>query len=92
MHRVVNGYWPAYFLQRKLTRDERIKFSKVFWEMIFVADECVEVYDFLNSYFRMCTNMKNYVPARPWFDDPEEEEQWGCGYRDDTITQIKQDL
>ena len=39
----------------------------------------------------MCTKIKNYVPVRPWFDDPEEEEQWGCGYRDDMITQIKQD-
>ena len=60
--------------------------------MIFVTDECVEVYDFFNSYFRMCTNINNYVPVRPWFDDPDEEEHWGCGYRDDMITQIKQDL
>ena len=30
----------------------------------------------------MCTNKNNYVPVRPWFDDPDEEEQWGYGYRD----------
>ena len=28
----------------------------------------------------MCTNINNYVPVRLWFDDPDEEEQWGYGY------------
>ena len=56
-----------------------MKLEKAFWEMIFVTNECVEVYDFLKTYFRMCTNINNYVPVRPWFDDPDEEEQWGCG-------------
>ena len=40
----------------------------------------------------MCTKIHNCVPVRPWFDDPDEEEQWGCGYRDDMITQYKQDI
>ena len=40
----------------------------------------------------MCTNKDNYVPVRRWFDDPDEEEQWGYGYRDDMIAQFKQDL
>ena len=40
----------------------------------------------------MCTNINNYVPVRLWFDDPDEEEQWGYGYRDDMIAQFKQDL
>ena len=40
----------------------------------------------------MCTNLKNYVPVRPWFGDENEDEQWGCGYRDDMIAQFKQDL
>ena len=39
----------------------------------------------------MGTNINNYVPVRPWFDDPNEE-QWGCGCRDDMIAQFKQDL
>ena len=91
MHRVVNGYWIAFFPQRKVTTDEGMKIEKVFSEMIFVTDECVEVYDFLKTYFRMCTNINNYVPVRPWFDDPDEEKQWGCGYRDDMIAQFKQD-
>ena len=91
MHRVVNGYWPAFFPLRKVITDESMKIGKVFWEMIFVTDEYVEVHDFLKTYFRMCTNINNYVPVRPWFDDPDEEEQWGCGYRDDMIAQFKQD-
>ena len=89
----MNGYWPAFFPQRKLTRDEGVKLEKAFWEMIFVSStECVEVYDFLKTCFRICTNINNYVSNRLWFDDPDEEEQWGCGYRDDMIAQFKQDF
>ena len=40
----------------------------------------------------MCTNINNYVAVRPWFGDKNEEEQWGCGYRDDVIAQFKQDF
>ena len=93
LHREVNGYWPAFFPQRKLTRDEGVKLEGAFWEMIFVSsEECVEMYDFLKTYLRMCTNITNHVPIRLWFDDPDEEEQWGAGYRDDMIAQFKQDL
>ena len=60
--------------------------------MIIVTNECVEVYDFLKTYFRNCTNINKFVPVRPWFDDPDEKEQWGCGYRDDMITQFQQDI
>ena len=89
----MNGYWPAFCPQSKLTRDEGMKLQKAFWEMIFVSStESVEVYDYLKTYFRMRTNISNHVPIRLWFDDPDEEEQWGCGYRDDMITQFKQDL
>ena len=69
-----------------------MKLKKAFWKMIFVTDECVEVLNFLKLYIRMCTNINNYVPVRPWLDDPDEEEQRGCGYRDDMIAQFKQDL
>ena len=69
-----------------------MELEKVLWEMIFVTDECVEVYDFLKTYFRMCTNKNNFVPVHPWFDEPHEKEQWGCGYRDDMVAQFKQDL
>ena len=30
LHREVNGYWPAYFPQRKLTRDESSILEKAF--------------------------------------------------------------
>ena len=91
LHREVNGYWPAFFQQSKLNKDEGMQLEKAFWEMIFVTNECVEVYDFLKTCFRMCTNINNHVPIHPWFDDPDEE-QWGCGYRDDMLAQFKQDL
>ena len=66
--------------------------EKAFCGMIFTTKDCIEVYDFLKTYFRMCTNIINYAPVRPWFDDPDEEEQWGCCYRDDMIAQFKQDF
>ena len=58
-HREVNGYWPAYFRQRKLTRDEGSILEKAFWGMIFTIEDCIEVYEFLKTYFRMCTNINN---------------------------------
>ena len=60
--------------------------------MIFVNDERVEVYDLLKTFSRMCNKINNYVLVRPWFGDPDEEEQWGCGYRYDMIAQFKQDI
>ena len=38
------------------------------------------------------SNINNNVPVRPWLDDPNKKEQWGCGYRYDIIAQFKQDL
>ena len=82
-----------FFPQRKLTRDEGIKLEKAFWEVILTSnDNDLALFDFLKLYFRMCTNITNYVPVRLWSDDPDEEEQWGYGYRDDMIAQFKQDL
>ena len=93
LHREVNGYWPAFFPQRKLTRDEGIKLEKAFWELILTSnDNDLALFDFLKLYFRMCTSINNYVPVRLWFDDPDEEEQWGYGFRDDMLAQFKQDL
>ena len=69
-----------------------MKLEKAFLEMIFLTDDCVEVYDFLKTSFRICTNINNLVAVCPWFDDPDEEEQWRCGYRNDMIAQFKQAL
>ena len=46
LHRKVNGYWPAYFSQGKLTRDEGSMLEKAFWELIFTTEDCIKVYDF----------------------------------------------
>ena len=81
------------FPQRKLTRDEGVKLERTFWEVIFTSNEYdLPLFDFLKLYFRTCTNINNYVPISLWDDDPDEEEQWGYGYRDDMIAQFKQDL
>ena len=50
-HRKVNGYWPAFFPQRKLTRDEGMKLDKAFWETIYNSVEVVALYDFLKTIF-----------------------------------------
>ena len=47
---------------------------------------------FLKLCFRLCTDLNDYVPVRPWLDDPNEEEQWGYGYRDDMLAQFEQNL
>ena len=39
LHREVKGYWPAFFPQRKLTRDEEMKFVKAFCEVIFTSND-----------------------------------------------------
>ena len=93
LHREVNGFWPAIFPQRKLTRDECLKLEKGSWEVIFTSNENdLALFDFLKIYFRMCTNINNYIPIRYCDDDPGEEKQWGYGYRDDMISQFKQNL
>ena len=37
LHRGVNGYWPAYFTQRKLTKDEGSLLEEAFWKKSFFA-------------------------------------------------------
>ena len=95
LHREVNGYWPAFFPQRKLTRDEGIKLEKAFWEVILTSnDNDLALFEFLKLNFRMCTNITDHVPIRYWvyYSDGNEEEQWGYVYKDDMIAQFKQDL
>ena len=95
LHREINGYSPAFFPQRKLTRDEGIKLEKAFWEVILTSnDNDLALFDFLKLYFRMCSNITNHVPIRYWdsYYDGNEEEQWGYGYKDDMIAQFEQDI
>ena len=57
-------------------------------------DNDLALFEFLKIYFRMCTKITDLVPVRYWdyYDDGNEEEQWGFGYRDDMIAQFEQGL
>ena len=65
LNREVNGYWPAYFPQRKLITDEGIILEKAFWEMITGSEDVLPVYGFLKTYLMMVTNTKDYVTLDP---------------------------
>ena len=80
------------FSTKKLTRIEGSVLEKAFWVTIFGSVDVLPVCEFLKTYFRKCTELNNFVPVRPWFDDEDEEEQWGYGYRDDMIAQFKHGL
>ena len=45
LHGEVNGYWPAFFPQRKLV-DEGSRLEKAFWEMILGNENALAVYGF----------------------------------------------
>ena len=97
LHKEINGYWRMFFPQRKLTRDEGIKLEKAFWQVFLTSsdnDNDLVLFDFLKLFFRMCTNITDHVPIRYWdyYNDGNEEEQWGYGYKDDMIAQFKQDI
>ena len=65
LHRGVNGYWPAFFPQRKLTRDEGMILEKAFLEVINKSnDNDLPLFDFLKIYFWMCANITDHVPIR----------------------------
>ena len=96
IHRAVNDFWPAFFPKRKLTRDEGIKLEKTFWEMTYNSndnDSDLALFEFLKIYYRLCTNITDHVPIRYWdyYNDGNEEEQWGYSYREVMIAQFEQD-
>ena len=64
----MNGYWPAFFPQRKLTKDENLLLEKAFWKMFFATREIKEVEKFWLTFFMMTKNMKDYV-----LEEDEEE-------------------
>ena len=76
LQREVNGFWSAFFPQRKLTKNDGMKLEKALWEKIYSV-EVLALYEFLKIYFGMCTNIHNYVPIRGWFHDANEEGQGG---------------
>ena len=56
-HREVNRYWPAYFTQKRLTKDEGSILEKTFWEMIFGSVDVLPVFGFLKTYIMLVTNI-----------------------------------
>ena len=88
LHREVNGYWPAYFPQKKLTRGEVGILEKAFSETIFGSEDVLPVYGFLQTYFLMVTNLNDYLTNDPDDDDAD----FRYDYTFATIAQFKQDL
>ena len=43
LHRQMNCYWPAYFPQTKLVKDENFTPETAFWKMIFATKDIKEV-------------------------------------------------
>ena len=70
LHREVNAFWPAYFVQRKLTRAEVSILERAFWKMFFATRDIKEVDEFLITYFMMLTNLNDYVTV---YDEFTEE-------------------
>ena len=65
LHREVNGFWPAFFTQRKLTTDESSILEKAFWEMIFGSVDVLPVYGFSKTYNMMVTKIQEYITLDP---------------------------
>ena len=88
LHREVNGYWPAYFPQKKLLGDEGMKLEKTFWQMFFGNEVVLSVYGILRAYFMMVTNLNEYVED----DDDDDKDGFGYPYRDNILAHFKQDI
>ena len=48
--REVNGYWPAYFPERKLTREEGSIFEGAFWKKLFLQLEILKKWKRFGEY------------------------------------------
>ena len=59
--------------------------EKPFWEMIFGSENVLHVYSLLNTYFKMVSNLHEYVK-----DDDDDKENFGYCYRDNMIAQFTQ--
>ena len=58
--RNTHGFWPAYFPQSKLTKDENMRLEKFFWKMFFATRDIKEVEDFWLTYTILTIIMKDY--------------------------------
>ena len=75
---------PAFVSRRKLTRDEGCKLEKSLWEMICGSENALAVSGFLKTYFKIVTNLNDYVKAK---DDDDVDFEYD--YRDNMIAQFK---
>ena len=71
-----------------MTRDECSVLEKAFWEMIFGSVDVLPVYGFLQTSFRKGITLNDSVI----FDDEDYDADFGQNYRDNMISQFKQDL
>ena len=83
----MNGYCPAFFPQRTLSRGEGSILEKAFCEIFFGSVGVLPVYGFLKTFFMMVTNMKHCVTLQ---DDGDAD--FGYAYEDFKIAQFKQGL
>ena len=83
----MNGYWPAYSPQEKLTRFESSIHGRAFWEIIFGSVDVLPVYRFLQKYFWMIAKLNDYVT----FGD-DDDADFRHNHRENVIAQYKQDL
>ena len=68
-HKEIIGYWPAYFPQRRLNRDEDSIFEKNFWETIFGSEQKLTVYGFLKTYIMTVKIIKNHITDNDDYND-----------------------
>ena len=88
LHKEVNRCWPSYFQQRKLTAYEASVLEQAFSEMSFGSEDVLPVFGFLKTYFKMVTNLTDYVKDND--DDDDVKDDFGYYYRDIMIAQLKQ--
>ena len=84
LHREVNGYWPAYFPQRKLVRHENIIFEMAFCKTFCATRDFKEVEECWLIYFLMTTNTRVYII--------EDNEEFRKVSRDTMKGQFQHDL
>ena len=77
LQREVSAFWPAYFLQRKMTRDESSRLENASCEMIFGGVHVLAVYEFLKTYFEVVLISNDYVKNDDDDEDDDEDDVMG---------------
>ena len=88
MHREVNGYWLAYFPQRKLNGDEGSILENAFSEKIFRFVDDLLVLAFFKTYIVMVSSMTVYLTL----DDDDDDADFRYNYKNTMIAEFKEDI